>query len=79
MNVPGKDEFSLALTATSSAAIAGGSLSAEWRKEKGAGFYRDAPDPDAELTPLFTLKKIEKRRFYHRRDDPSLERTGLDL
>jgi len=74
-----KDEFSLALTATSAASPAGGSFSTEWRKESGAGFYRNAVDPESELTPLFTLKKVKKRPWYKRRDNRSPERRGLDL
>jgi hypothetical protein len=55
-----------------------GSFSAEWQKDTGSGTYRDAVHDQFDLTPLFTVKTIDKPFINMRRDSPSPERHGLD-
>lgn len=79
----GDDVFSLAMVSNNlvmpSTVTAGGSFSAEWKKDQGSGFYRDAVHNDADLTPLFSLKQCHQRLWRKRRDSPSPERKGLQL
>jgi len=78
----GKDTFSLTLTATSSVpgapATVGGSSPWEWHKETGSGFYRDAAHDKPDLTPLFSLKLVERAIFVYRRDIIRPDPVGIN-
>jgi len=61
-----KNRDSLSLRLVAKPAIAGssatprGEFAAEWEKEPGLGFYRDAIHSTDDLTPLVTLKMVER-------------------
>jgi len=77
------DDLRLKLTAKGTAPgipiQGGGTFAVEWHKEIGAGLYRDAVHTEADLIPLFTVRRIERGRRAKRRESLRPEPEGLDI